>query len=290
MSVNLDAMTYGIELEWADVDRSIDIPPEWGVWDESDVTVMNSDGTAIDIKKRRSDKVVGGEINATPTSSTEELYQNIVNMYDLLKPTFFDPSAEKRVFTNHTHVHVTAPGLTEDVEAAKKLLVYANQVIEFANKTWSFLPPATDEQRADPEVYKAYKRYSAQHRAWCNRKLPDHFVEKALETDNLKDFNLAHFPISSKTGKHLLSFSTRPGLNVRSLWKHGTVEFRFFPTPERVEQYRDMIEFSQQLFIAGLTDQKPVEDIYGSREWDLPSFPPFDYELYVTYMETKTKV
>lgn len=71
--------TYGYEIEWGDVDKSVKIPDEWGKWEWCECDIVNTCGEyrGIAVDPLGINPPVGGEINVKPTNTTEELVDEL---------------------------------------------------------------------------------------------------------------------------------------------------------------------------------------------------------------------
>lgn len=103
-------VSYGYEVEWGDIDRSIDIPSCLGSWEGPKMSngyyagaerdINNSDGTLCDPLCETTTE--GGEINVRPALSIDDIVGKVAD----LKQLFKNPYAG---IVNHGHLHVYAP-------------------------------------------------------------------------------------------------------------------------------------------------------------------------------------
>ena len=275
-----DRFTFGAELEWADVDIRTIPPVEWGKWDGKDATLVNSDGHANDPSGKTWG--YGGEINTTPTDTIEEQVQNFTNLQQLLTPTI-----------NHrcsVHIHIGVEGLKDDLDNLKKLFAY---VQDNQDTVYSMLPlpEPTAEQYPIKEDLKLALWYKKQRTYWSKARVPPNRAEDIRNSVSPKNFYDCHFMFNEKLNRRLYHIGiVRAGINVRALFKYGTVEFRVFPGTLDPDQLRDMFEFSRQFVHAALFDHSiTAQNILDSREWNFPAWSPFSCELERGFKATKIK-
>ena len=276
-----DKFSYGCELEWSDVDKRTILPEEWGSWDWEDSTIVNSDGHANEPKAKT--YFYGGEINTTPTKTIEEQVVNVKSLHDLLSP--------KSYFRANLHVHIAVEGLKDDIPLLKKLLQFIKDNDQYIFNEMLFRPEPTREEYPDPAEFKAAMRFHKQQITWAKKTLPDDKVAECMKATTFKEFYEGHFMYSEKHQRYFYHLSpARAGINLRSLNKNGTVEFRCFPGTVDAERVGECLLFAKLFLESALGDQsKSAKDIYESRVWNLPSWQPFIYNLEVRYHETKVK-
>ncbi len=150
----------------------------------------------------------------------------------------------------------------------------------------------------DPEHLKgAMKRYrrrlvSHQH------SLPQNRLDEMMLAKTPQEFHDAHAAPSKDGTKRLWHIAPRAGMNMRSLWKHGTIEFRHFPGTLDPEEVHDCAMWCQEFVriammssrneIAG-TPQTLTHDLWKSRTWKIPKFVKYDHELMLGFEKTKHK-
>ena len=79
-------LSFGVELELPDIDTSVELPEELGVYDKQDYTIVNNCGVANDNLKKY--VLIGSEINTTPTDSVIGQIEIIEQIYKLFKTKF----------------------------------------------------------------------------------------------------------------------------------------------------------------------------------------------------------
>ena len=278
--MNYKNFTYGAELEWADIDIRVKPPIELGKFDGKDATLVNSDGHANDPSGKTWN--FGGEINTTPSDDIDHQVQAFIKLRDMYNPTI-----------NHRcsiHIHIGVNGLKDDLEGLKKLFIYtqANQ-----DDVYAMIPlhEPTEEEYPIKEDFKLAKWYKNQRSYWSKAKVPPNRVIDVLNSTDPKNFYDCHFMWNEKLNRRLYHIGiVRAGINVRALFKYGTVEFRIFPGTTEPEQFRDMFEFAHKYTYAALNDHSiTVKDILASKEWNFPEWSPFSCELERGFKATKIK-
>jgi hypothetical protein len=183
-------LTYGAELEIADCDTRT-VLPEGNTWDMRDWTVVNSDGVWNDPKKLFTP--YGGEINTKVTNSRLRALENIARIEDTLK--------EHGGYTiNHScnlHIHIGIPAWNLATVKCLVDYVWRNQRAIFA------LTPLPNDLKLKR------RKVSNQHM------IPTYIRNRIM---------------AAKPGDDVAGMfgNTRFGINIKSLYTHGTVEFRQF--------------------------------------------------------------
>lgn len=278
--------TVGLELEWADVDRWKTIPENMGKWSTEDYSIVNSDGHAN--CPTGSSWRWGGEINTRPTMTSVEQAHIVRELAKLLNPTIN--------YKCNLHVHVRHEyfaEMIEDVEWLKRVAVYLRGQEEFVYSHIEYLEPPTQYDFPDPEelrgAKKRYRRNLNSHQHTLN---PDRWVE-LLNAKTPQEFKDAH---ASPTwdGKRAWHIAKRPGMNMRSLWKHGTIEFRHFPgtaDPDEAESAARwcqlIVENAMKFLDCDFLKADEIFVKYGP--WKFPEFRPYDHKLQLGFESTKFK-
>lgn len=255
--------TWGAELEWTDWDTRIELPGYLGVLDPKEHDVCNLDGTAYHHTH------MGGEICMVPTLTASQLAENFATLKSVC-----NPGVNYRSFT---HIHIG--GVT--LEEAKKILTYSVEIKDFVKYQLSPTPPPG---RLDEESVKNWKSYRGKVNSWMYRVVPAVCVEEALKAETIDKLVEAHYP-RHKDGKgRTYSVTPRTGVNLRSLRKHGTVEFRFFWGTVDVEEFKECLRFVQDFFDHACGDRAPIEE--WCVDFNLPKAIPFNPEHEKTFLKT----
>lgn len=257
--------TYGLEIELGDVDRKTPLP-EGLSWSSTEHDIVNSDGRAIDPTGRK--HTIGGEINTAPTETIEgqvELFRKILQLF---------PTATVN-HRHHTHAHVSFPGLKEDVEKQKKILTFVVR-----NSNWIMDRIFTPTR--DPLMNRSAWSYQLADRTV----MPDWKYKFCMEASNPEEFKLAHQKV--KDGRVLPQTTKRYGVNLFSIHKHGTVEFRwFYPTLDPAE-INDILVFCTAFMLDALNDTSHTEALLPKLH--LPKEVAYDHRLEMGWQATSYKV
>lgn len=271
-------MTVGVELEWADVDRHATIPEHLGSWNNQDYSIVNSDGHAN--CPTGATWRWGGEINTRPTETAAEQDEIVRQLSALLSPTIN--------YKCNLHVHVAAPRLLEDLELLKSTAQRMRKAEPFVYSVVEPLPRPTAEEFPDPEELKgAVKRWrrnldSHQH------SLSDERFAEMMSARTHQEFKDAH-AAPTVTGGRAWHIAKRPGMNLRSLWKHGTIEFRHFPGTADPEEIESACSWCLLFTQAAIDGQLSPREIYESRSWRFPTFRRYDHWLAKGFEATRFK-
>jgi len=270
--------TVGLELEWADVDTRTPISPELGAWNHNDYTIVNSDGHANDPRCTR--WFFGGEINTAPTTTAHDQAGIVGELAALLQPIIN--------YRCNTHVHVKPDiDLTRDVNTLLRVAKFFRAAEPFVYKNLEPIPVPERRDYESEEAFagakKRYRRRGVSH----HYRLPEaRWEELVAATDPLQVYD-AHAPLmgNGRRGWHI---APRPGMNLRSLWKHGTIEFRHFPGTADPEEVESCAQWCLS-FVDIALDGGSVEELYRSRTWKVPAFRPYVHTLELGYLATTYK-
>ena len=267
----MSEFTYGAELEWSDVDRRIELPADCGTWDYEDKTIVNSDGMPNDPKGKKN--VYGGEINTTPTDSIQQQIENISKLKDLLNPKSF--------YRANLHVHIGVPGLVDDIDRLQKLFQYILANEKYVYNTMLYRPPCNPADYTNPKDLKLAQNFDKQQNFWAKRPLAPNRVEEVLKAKTAREFYEAQFAWDSKKNKRIWHLgSPRAGINLRSLVKNGSIEFRIFPGTVDLEEIQACFEFAHDFTWAGLNDHSiTAKYMHETNNWKFPKWQPFLIEL-----------
>jgi hypothetical protein len=267
--------TYGFEIEWGDIDRNVPIPAHLGAWEycETDIVNLREPYRGLGSDPAGVNPPVGGEINTMPTDTWEKQVDRIMEIKDIFDKHGTEPTAS---CVNHGHLHVHVPGLTDDVDALKRIMLYIgrNQHLVM-RRVYQF---AQDSRMKGTKKAKAYLAYDG------GRIIPDWLIRNlsTVPTD-FEDWLRVHC-----CGKDAVVRSRpfRYGIHTYALKNSNTIEFRCFRSSTKREELESSFRFAKKFIECALNDGPDVD------EWideDNYQFPPFDYdhEMYVSWEKTK---
>jgi len=278
--------TVGLELEWSDVDRHAILPERLGKWSTEDYSVVNSDGHAND--PTGATWRWGGEVNTRPTETVAEQLAIVRELRDLLKPTVN--------FKSNLHVHVQPSchqQLLTDVDMLKRFATYLRLQERFVYEVVDPLP-YDQLPNYSGEALKGARKRLTRNKASHHYSLPPERWLELCEAKIVQEVKDAHAP-PTYTGGRAWHVAQRPGMNLRSLWKHGTIEYRhFFGTLvlEEIEcAMRWCVHMTLEAEVAAFGGQpRRAEDIYEEYgPWRFPRPMPYDHELMLGFQRTKFK-
>jgi hypothetical protein len=277
--MTLGKFTYGVELEWSDVDRRTELPEDCGTWDPKEMTILNSNGQAVDPTMKTT--FYGGEINTVPTYTIREQGEITKRLKELLNPV--------SLYRANLHVHVGVEGLAESIDDLRNLFQYTLDNQDFVYHEMLPYARPTQEEWPDPVDFDLAKKFFRQQNYWAKQKVPPTRVPNVLAATTPKEFYDAHFHWNEEQQRRQYSIAiVRAGINIRSLFKHNSVEFRLFPGTTDPKQVVDCLEFADAYMRAGLWDHSiTARDIYESKEWNFPEWQPFLPELEKVFLSTK---
>lgn len=273
--------SYGCELEFADVDRFVELPPGCA-FDGKDHTVVNSSGIATDPKAQTCKQ--GGEINVRPTDTIDEQLQVIEQVINCFG---------QQITVNYRcnlHVHVRVPGLRDDLAACKQLATYIRNHERDVYRLIEPIPKPTPEQYPDKASMEgALKRYKRRHRSHQYR-VSDNVYQAMMRASTVQEFYNAHAPWSEKKQQHCFHLKPRAGINLRPLWEthHNTIEFRHFPGTLDMLEYKSCLTWCSLFLDAALNSPNTTpQQILDNNPWmKFPKFQPYQHDLETTYLLT----
>lgn len=274
--------TVGCELEWADVDRHAEIPSHLGTWATEDYSIVNSDGHAN--CPSGATWRWGGEINTVPTETAAGQAEICRQLAEWAQPK---PIINWKC---NLHVHVRPASfvaLMQDLSYLKRFASYLRAAERFVYSTIEVVPRPTQEEYPDLEHYRGAMRRYRRRLISHQHSLSDARWTEIMAASTHEEFLRGHAS-PTQTGGRAWHLAPRPGMNLRSLWKHGTVEFRHFPGTADPEEVESACSWCLALVEAAEYDEAygPVR-IYESRFWRFPTFRPYDHEQWLGFERTK---
>lgn len=273
-------LSFGVELELANVDRKKDIPAELGSWECGDAKnelgvylgrekcIINSDLTVVDPAGIRCDR--GGEVHTVPSWSIDTLVNRIKKLFELF------PEADM-FLPGKMHIHVGIPDWT--FEEFKNIILYtADNDITLMDAMCpdSFM----DEMMTDETVPEDLKYHYLESRRTINN--PD-IAKKILDYDTKKEVCywwgsgvLYYFPKPQifyhgkfqKTPPRVRSQS----LHIQHLISHNTIEFRNFAPTMNLEEIKQCLLVAEKFTREALKGKEgqPMKEWIG--EYHLPKW------------------
>ena len=227
---------YGCELELSDWDITQPLPPCLKR-NRRDRTIVNSNGVANDPSGKYYQ--FGGEVNTEPTETIDEQLQYIYIAFNEIKDA-------KTNYRANFHVHISVDGLADNLEMLKR---FQRNLFEFGEEGLQIIDPLLSPTKE--EVGHEY--------LWV------------MISDRIKhSLKSRHFIVSQKIQDKLMGARTvdeffdylperRQWCNLKSLRKHGTIEFRCFGGSVRtMEQYGNAFMFCKY-FVERTLGDLPID-------------------------------
>mgnify|MGYP003634229223 FL=1 len=267
--------TWGYEVEWGDVDRTLEIPEHLGKWEfaETDILNLNDPYKYIACDPLGEDPPVGGEINTIPTTSWQKQVDKIMELYEFFQSKGNNPTAS---CINHGHIHVHIPELITDIDKLKRLMEYIRQNQDVVIKAcYGFIP--------HPSM-QGLKNCTAYLKLDGGRRIPEYMSSNIISlSKNFDDFIKHHC-----TGKDGVSMGRpfRYAINTYCLKHTKTVEFRCFRSTINRKQLEDKFKFVEEFMHNALHGNKKVWMILRDYEYDFPQLN-YNRKEYQGWINTK---
>ena len=268
--------TYGLELEWADTLRSVDIPKELGSWNMFEDTIVNSDGTSNDQLGDRGGK--GGEINTAPSESKERQVEIASSLISLFEKAGSAPSVNYKCAM---HVHIGYEGIQEDLSGMKSLIKYVSKhQVELLWSTFKLSEPKPQHYGSIDDYQFAleyFRKYTVPYRGHV---YSPEIVSRALSASSVDDF----FDII-RPSEDEFDETDRSYINLSSIEKNGTVEFRQFSSTTNIDQIRDCLDWCSVFVQEAIGEQRSPEQFMSEQYYDFPEQMRIDPALERLYRE-----
>jgi hypothetical protein len=228
--------TFGVELELPDIDVRAKLPREWS-WSTTDYTIVNSNGVANDPKRQLI--LEGGELNSSVYDDVDTALQDVGDIWQRLNPGYN--------YRSNLHVHVRIPGIKDDLRMLKLIAAYSRSHLP---SRWKRIDPL-DGLGGTPENPISLKEMpGALLRSRHSESSRHFFITDArhaarMAATTLEGMLAAEVPASKADGHPLWALSSREAVNLRSLRKHGTIEFRCFAAPRTPQHVHSAMRFAE---------------------------------------------
>lgn len=267
--------TYGVELEFADVDRRTPLPLG-SSWNTKDYTICNTGGVGNDPTGQL--WPYGGEINTQPTVNIPE---QCVVIHDIIAALHERPPTIN--YRCNLHCHVGIPGLKDDLASLQKIERY---FVRHAATIFKYIQPipvplASRSHAAHEGAVARYKRRLRSHQ-WVT---PAKAHAACMAAKTPQEFFDAYSPKDAK-GRVLHHLAIRSAVNIRQLMDTGTIEFRHFAGTLDLVQYETCLNWCRLFLFAALQD-RPVEQLLSRFKTEqFPKFEPYRHDWEEIYQLT----
>jgi hypothetical protein len=272
--------TYGYEIEWGDIDRTLEIPEHLGAWEfaETDIVNIHDPYRFVACDPLGTEPPVGGEVNTKPTATWQEQVDRIMEIQGLFIANGDRPSAS---CVNHGHLHVYVPGLKDDVDSLKKLIAYVKE-----NQTRTIEECYGFYEKKEMKLLKGSKMYLKYD---GGREMPEYMCDNIINLAT--DFD--HFIKLHAAGKDGVSMGRpfRYAINTYCMKHTGTIEFRCFRSTTDQNQIIDQFRFAEMFIDAALNDGPSVDEIFAENKFDFPPFVwnPGEYKGWINTKWDKSR-
>lgn len=291
----MSQVTYGCELEWSDIDRTIDIPKELGSWEGpkmagrymgSEIDIVNTQGQyagqAVDPLCITCP--VGGEIHTVPSYTIESQLCRIMRIMELFPKLGV-------ACPNHGHIHVGLPILKRDLFLLKNFFIYLQRneddLIRFCC--------GFDSEEHDRVVQSGLPEWAKKYFIIGDGKHIHPELYKAIEAaDTIEEAfayirNISCLDWDCTTGEYYeTEGSHRTAVNMFNLTKGNTVEFRIFRASLNPLEIWSTLEFVQCFVREALQGEKgmSVVEIIKTHNYQFPKLN-FDETLAEAWVKTR---
>lgn len=253
--VNKDRpLSFGVELELANVDRTRSIPVDIGSWECGDrknthgvyigkeKCIINSDFSVVDPDGIKCTK--GGEIHVVPSFSIDTLVDRIKKIFNIF------PEADM-FLPGKMHIHVGIPEWT--FEELKNIVKYTSRNDTTLMK--SMCPDDfMDSMMNDSNIGDDLKQHYLESRCAINNPLLEEEIDKydtKKEVSYWWGAGVLYFYPKAKIYYHNAFMQTKPrvrsqSIHIQHLIAHDTVEFRNFAPTMNIEEIRQCLLVAQK--------------------------------------------
>lgn len=288
-------LTFGCELEWSDIDRSVDIPRELGFWEGpkigkyymgSEIDIVNTRGRwkGVAVDPLCIMCTAGGEIHTTPSFSIESQLIRIMRIMELFPKLGV-------ACPNHGHIHVGVPELKTNLEILKNFFRYLKKNENDLIKACCGYDESDYKAIASSDLDDHIKGYflvgDAKH---INSELYD-WIEKSQTMDEALE-GLAKIecfdwcPLTEESWE--APGSHRTAVNMFNLTKGDTIEFRVFRASLNPLEIWSSLLFSKLVVEEAFKGEKglPVSEILKNFHFSFPKLN-FDPDLARGWQNTR---
>lgn len=262
--------TFGAELEWSDYDRRPPLPKGFK-FDERDVTMVNSNGIAVDPKGRSYH--LGGEINTPPTVS-------ISSQRQAFEEALHHCSGVVVNYRSNLHCHVRIPGLIDDLTACKRIQNFLSENLGYLDTVEPIPKPQRDSYSSSDAFEGAMRRYR-RRKVSHHKSLTERQYTLQSKARSIGELFAVEAPKNAKTGSPMFHLAPRCAVNLRQLLETDTIEFRHFPGTLSPERFEDCLRWCRD-FLINIFEPSPIAavELFQTGRYELPKF-----RRYVHWME-----
>lgn len=270
-------LTYGMEIEAVDFDKTKVKLSGGSSWADKEVTLVNSDGNGVDPRKT-SVYTIGGEINTQVTHSLA--HQKIVakNCLKLLRR-----ARAKVNYRCNLQAHVGLKGfLGDDEEKSVRALKLIQQYVYDNAETFLMLTMGETNFNKLPEYPNSF---------WLHHQelpLKPWKHEALMKAETLEDIRASFFLLES--GRSHFANIQRQYINLHTFFKYGTIEFRHFYASLEDKYIDPILDFCNFVIIDALTNHYKGSFLKHFTRKSFPERTPFDLNLEKSFQATRVKL
>ena len=294
-AVEVPEITYGCELEWSDIDRSIDIPEELGSWEGpkiagrymgSEIDIVNTKGmwAGIAVDPLAITCPVGGEIHTVPSPSIQSQFCRILRLMDIFPKIGV-------ACPNHGHIHVGIPALKTNLDALKNFFRYLEKNENYIIANCSGFDEDEHDRVVKADIPEWAKKYfiigDAKH---INLELykaieASETIEEAMEwirKIECYDWDWCTQEFYETNNSH------RTAVNMFNLTKGNTIEFRVFRASLNPVEIWSCLTFTEAVVHEALLGEKglSVPELIQTHRYQFPRLN-FDEKLAQSWVESR---
>jgi len=252
--------SWGCELEFGDVARSLVIPKELGSWNyfETDIVNQLEPYWGIAADPAGIDPAYGGEINTRPTETWLEQIKIIENLKKFFEENDCCPTIS---CVSNTHIHV------------KVDIKFLPKIINYTRHNQKFFVDLVYDKPLIPTTSVSYLHYDS------GRLIEEQKFE-------LLDQYGCSFDIlkAGNTNENILT--NRYAINFQSLIYNGTIEFRCFRATLDMEELANCFRICELFLTCALNNGPNLEFISVIKHLAFPKLN-YDHRLYTSWESTK---
>lgn len=278
----MSGWTYGAELELSDWPRGrmVLLPVAGMGIDLRDVTMVNSDGVAVD--PRGELYHLGGEIQTCPSTTPDGVADQLTTILHHWPMTTVN-------YRSNLHVHVRMPGLREDLVLLKRIQAYAHRWLPEVLPIIEPIPVPQIAGFTDQAAYMGAMRRYRRRRVSHQTLLSAERLGWQMEATTIQEFREAEVRHPETRALHW-AIHPRLCLNLRQLWETDTIEFRHFPGTVLPWKLASAVNWCSAFLAHAMCDEPPL---LLARNYEqgrmLPTFEPYDHYLETGYRLTSRK-
>lgn len=266
--------TYGLEIEAVDFNRDEIKLPEGCLYSAREVTLVNSNGVAVD-SSFKTKSSVGGEINTPATQSIEE---QIIIAKKCLKLLIQGGATINYRCNAQAHVGGW------DSEDERETLDRIKKIHQYCYRHYDrmlMLTMGEGQFKKKPEYPIGFWSH------YKERMFPEWKHNFLMSAKSLKEYRDAHSFV--KDGSMNSRTFSRQGVNTHSYFKTKTVEFRIFWATLDIKHIQNMLDFVTVIVEDALGNGDCYLDIEKTFKGAFPPEQPFSLELEKGFQKTKVE-